>query len=70
MTHKKLKIHSDYTKFSSRYQLSLALDFPIMIPINEPVRLLNEIFEWLDYTKLEAAYSEEDRNPSRPSIYY
>jgi transposase len=66
MTSKKIKIHSDYTKFSSGYQLSLALDFPIMIPKNEPVRLLNEILEGLDYTKLEAAYSEEGRNPAVP----
>jgi len=68
MTNKKIKIHSDYTKFSSEYQLSLALDFPILIPKNEPVRLLNEILEGLDYTKLETAYSKEGRNPAVPPI--
>ena len=56
MTNKKIKTHSDYTKFSSGYQLSLALDFAILIQKNELVRLLNEILEELDYTMLEAAY--------------
>ena len=68
MTTKKIKLHTDYTQFSSGYQLSLALDFPIMIPKNDPVRLLNEILEGLDYTKLDAAYSDEGRNPAVPPI--
>jgi transposase len=68
MSNKKITTCTDYTKFPSTYQLSLAIDFPIMIPMNDPVRLLNELLEGLDYTKLEATFSDKGRNPVVPSI--
>lgn len=68
MPSKKINLPHDYTQFSSGYQQSLALDFPIYIAKNDPVRLLNEILEGLNYTKLYQTYSSKGRHTSVPPI--
>ena len=46
----------------------VALDFPLFIKKEDPVRWLNEILEGLDYTRLLAPYSHKGRKPSVPPI--
>jgi len=47
----------NYTKSSGYYQLVLPLDFEILIPEDDSVRLLSQILEDLNYEKLYQAYS-------------
>lgn len=53
----------DYTQNSGSYQLVLPLNIEFLIPKDDPVRLLSQIMEELDYTKLMKAYSSKGRNP-------
>jgi transposase len=39
------------------YQLVLPLDLEVLIPDDDSVRLLREVMEGLDYSKLYKAYS-------------
>jgi transposase len=68
MTSKNINLYEDYTKFQSGHQQSLALDFPIFIKKDDPVRLLNEILEGLNYTHLNAAYSDKGRKSGIPPV--
>ena len=61
-------IQQDYTYFSSGYQLSLNMDIQIYIPKNDPVRLLNQLLEGLNYTRLLSAYSDKGRKSAVPPI--
>ena len=61
-------IQKDYTHFSSGYQLALNMDIQIYISNNEPVRLLNELLEGLNYTKLLSTYSVKGRKSTVPPI--
>ena len=45
-------------------QLIMPLDTEFLISKDEPVRLLDQVLEDLDYTKLYLTYSEKGRNPS------
>jgi transposase len=58
--------HKDYTKNSRNYQLVIPMDFEILIPKDDSVRLLSQITEELDYRKLAMAYSIKGRNPAIP----
>ena len=49
---KKENIHQDYTTYSAGYQLSLTMDIQVYIAPRDPVRLLNQLLEGLDYEKL------------------
>ena len=65
------KQHKDYTKFNTYYQLVLPLNFEVLIPKDDSVRLLNLILEGLDYRKLYRAYSSNGRNPAvEPKILF
>ncbi len=44
--------HKNYTEYRGNYQLVLPFDFEAKIPVNDSVRLLSQILEELDYTKL------------------
>ena len=54
----------EYTKYGIERQLVLPLNTEFLIPDNEPVRLLDQVLEELDYTKLYLTYSAQGRNPS------
>ena len=54
----------EYTKYNSGRQLVLPLNTEILIPNDESVRLLDQVLEELDYTKLYLTYSDKGRNPS------
>jgi transposase len=63
MTKKTLQ-QKNYTIGVKNYQLCLPLDYEVIIPENDSVRLLSQIMEELDYSELYAAYSQEGRNPA------
>ena len=58
------KLHKDYTKTGMEKQLVMPLNTEFLISKDEPVRLLDQVLEELDYTKLYLTYSEKGRNPS------
>lgn len=68
MTKKLINLHSDYTQFNSNYQLCLPLNYEAQIKKDDPVRLLNELLEGLNYTKLIATYSDLGTNPALPPV--
>lgn len=45
------------------YQLGLLISFENIIPDDDSVRLLYDVTEGLDYTKLNKSYSTIDKNP-------
>lgn len=57
-----------YTKYGTERQLVLPLDTEVLIPANEPVRLLDQVLEELDYTQLYLTYSDKGRNPSAEPV--
>jgi len=60
-----------YTTGQKKYQLVLPMDYEVIIPEDDSVRLLSQITEELDYTELYAAYSSEGRNPvTEPKIIF
>jgi transposase len=61
---KKILLQQDYTKNSGTVQLVLPIATEILIPANDSVRLLSQLLEELDYTKLYRAYSHRGRNPA------
>lgn len=67
MTSKEIT-QKNYTSNSIFYQLVLPVDTGILIPPDDSVRLLSQILEELDYTKLMKAYSTKGRNPEVPPI--
>jgi len=63
--------HKDYTEFSGYYQLVLPLNFEMLIPDDDSVRLLSHILEGLNYSKLYKAYSRSGRKPSiEPKVLF
>ncbi len=54
----------NYTEFNDGYQLVLPLNLEGLIPEDDSVRLLSNILEERDYTKLYKAYSSTGRNPA------
>jgi transposase len=51
----------EFTPKTTSYQLALPLNVDILIPKNDPVRLLSEIMDQLDYSELYQAYSRKGR---------
>ena len=49
-------------------QLILPMDYSIVIANDEPVRLLDEILDELDYTQLYEMYSSKGRKPAVPPV--
>jgi len=69
---KKIQLHQkDYSKYPRNYQLKLCSEFDVMLPADESVRLLSEVMEELDYTKLYRAYARRGRKPktSPPAMF-
>lgn len=68
----KPKLHNkNYTEFNGYYQLVLPLDYEVLIPEDDSVRLLSHILEGLNYEKLYGAYSSTGRKPAvEPKILY
>lgn len=56
-----MKLQPDYTTPGEVYQLVIPMDIGEMIPADDSVRLLNAVFERMDYSKLYAAYSRSGR---------
>src|SRR5690554_6139518 len=65
------KYSTNYIGLSSGNQLKLPLEFEILIPKDDSVRLLSHILEGLDYTQLYKAYSSKGRKPAvEPKILF
>ena len=61
----KSKLHyENYTEFNRGYQLILPLNYEVLIPEDDSVRLLSQILEGLNYEKLYQAYSSTGRKPA------
>ena len=58
---KQITSQPNYTLTGYEYQLALPLDVALLIPADDSVRLLNAVFERIDYSKLHAAYSRIGR---------
>lgn len=56
--------NKNYTEFSGRFQLILPLNYEVLIPKDDSVRLLSQILEGLNYEKLYTAYSSNGRKPA------
>lgn len=54
----------NYNNNCDVYQLVLPIETSILIPEDDSVKLLSQIMEGLDYTKLMKAYSRKGRNPN------
>jgi len=61
-------LQKDYNTFSRNYQLKICSETDILIPSDDSVRLLSEILEGLDYTKLYNAYSRRGRKPATSPV--
>jgi transposase len=59
-------IQPDYSVFGSVYQLAIPMDIGEIIPSDDSVRLLNAVFERMDYNKLHNAYSRIGRIETSP----
>jgi transposase len=56
--------NSGYSTGRGTYQLFLPLEYEVIIPENDSVRLLSLIMEELDYSELYKGYSREGRKPA------
>ena len=59
---------TEYNIFDSEYQVCLPIEMGILIPKNDPVRILNAIFERMDWNVFSACYSRQGRNEYPPRI--
>lgn len=57
---------SNYATNGHIYQLHLPLEMEFKIPANDPVRLLGQIIEEMDLTKLYQSYSRHGKNQASP----
>ena len=60
----------EYTAYGTGYQVCLPMNVEIMIPSDEPVRLLSAVLEGLDYRKLTATYSCIGRIEYAPHLFF
>lgn len=60
----------DYTVYGAGNQVYLPINTEILIPSDEPVRLLSAIMEELDYSKLMATYSRLGRIEYPPRLLF
>jgi len=59
-----LNLQSDYSKNGGYIQLSLPINTECLIPVDDSVRLIDQVLEELDYRELYLTYSSEGRNPA------
>ena len=64
------KTQAEYTAYGTAYQVCLPLDMEIMIPSDEPLRLLSAVTEELDYSRLIATYSRLGRIEYPPRLLF
>jgi transposase len=63
--------NKNYTQFNGDYQLILPLNYEVLIPKDDSVRLLSQVLEGLNYKKLSMAYSSKGRKPAvEPKILF
>lgn len=62
--HKLLTLQSDYSKNGSCIQLALPIFTETLIPVDDSVRLIDQVLEEIDYRELYLTYSSEGRNPA------
>ena len=62
--HKLLTLQSDYSKNGSCIQLALPIYTETLIPVDDSVRLIDQVLEEIDYRELYLTYSSEGRNPA------
>lgn len=65
---KQQKHQENDNKKTRPYQVKLFTDMDVMIAEDEPVRLLDEVMEGLDYTKLYKAYAPRGRKPKTSPV--
>ena len=58
----------DYKIFDGEYQVSLPINTAVMIPKDDPVRILDAIFERMRWNIYDACYSRNGRNEYPPRI--
>ena len=61
-----ISLQPDYTTYRSYYQLKLPLETEIMIPADDPVRLLSAFVEGMDLSELYATYDRIRKNQATP----
>ena len=61
---KLLTLQSDYSKNGSYIQLALPIHTEVLIPVDDSVRLIDQVLEEIDYRELYLTYSSEGRNPA------
>ena len=59
-------LQKDYTTSSLYYQIKLPLDVEIMIPADDPVRLLSAFVEGMELSDLYASYGRIRKNQASP----
>jgi transposase len=62
--HKLLTLQSDYSKNGSCIQLALPIFTETLIPVDDSVRLIDQVLEEINYRELYLTYSSEGRNPA------
>lgn len=63
--------NKNYTEFNGDYQLILPLNYEVLIPEDDSVRLLSQILEVLNYKELSMAYSSKGRKPAvEPKVLF
>ncbi|MCI6435861.1 MAG: transposase [Clostridiales bacterium] len=60
----------EYTAYGTGYQVCLPMNLEIIIPSDEPVRLLSAVTEELDYRRLTATYSRLGRIEYSPRLLF
>jgi len=64
-------LEKSYLKLRQKYQLILPVNYEVIIPEDDSVRLLSQLLDELDYSELYQAYSLEGRNPAtEPKILF
>ena len=59
-------LQKDYTLSSLYYQIKLPLDVEILIPANDPVRLLSAFVEGMELSDLYQTYRKIKKNQANP----
>ena len=59
-------LQPDYTTYRGYYQIKLPLEMEIMIPADDPVRLLSAFVEGMDLSELYATYDRVRKNQATP----
>ena len=62
-------LQKDYTLSSLYYQIKLPLDMEILIPADDPVRLLSAFVEGMELSDLYQTYGKIKKNQAMPQRY-